>query len=110
MAKHLLVVESPAKSRTLSRFLGKEFAIESTIGHIIDLPKSKLGVDIDNDFAPDYHVIKGKEKVITALKQAAKKADLVFLAPDPDREGEAIAWHVAQEIGGPGKDESGAEL
>jgi DNA topoisomerase-1 len=98
MAKHLLIVESPAKSRTLSRFLGKEFSIASTIGHIIDLPKSKLGVDIDNDFAPDYHVIKGKEKVIQGLKDAAKKADIVFLAPDPDREGEAIAWHVANQL------------
>ena len=98
MAKNLLIVESPAKSRTLGRFLGKEFAIASTIGHIIDLPKSKLGVDIDNDFAPDYHVIKGKEKVILGLKQAAQKADVVYLAPDPDREGEAIAWHVANQL------------
>jgi DNA topoisomerase-1 len=100
MAKNLLIVESPAKSRTLGRFLGKDFEILSTIGHIIDLPKSKLGVDVENDFEPDYHVIKGKEKVIAGLKKAAKTAGTVFLAPDPDREGEAIAWHVANSLKG----------
>ena len=98
MAKNLVIVESPAKSKTLTRFLGKDFETMSTVGHIVDLPKSKLGVDPDNDFAPDYTVIKGKEKVIAELKKAAKKADKVYLAPDPDREGEAIAWHVANEL------------
>jgi len=98
MAKNILVVESPAKSRTLAKFLGKGFDIVSTIGHIVDLPKSKLGVDVDNGFAPDYTVIKGKEKVISALRKAAKKAEKVYLAPDPDREGEAIAWHVANSL------------
>ncbi len=98
MAKNLLIVESPAKSRTLNRFLGDDFEVLSTIGHIVDLPKSKLGVDVANNFQPDYHVIKGKEKVIAELKKAAKKADKIYLAPDPDREGEAIAWHVANEL------------
>jgi len=98
MAKNLVIVESPAKSRTLSRFLGKDFEILSTIGHIIDLPKSSLGVDPENNFEPAYTVIKGKEKVIAELKKAAKKAKTVYLAPDPDREGEAIAWHVANNI------------
>ncbi len=100
MAKNIVIVESPAKSRTLARFLGKDFDIVSTIGHIIDLPKSKLGVDVDNNFQPDYTVIKGKEKVIAELKKAAKKAQNVYLAPDPDREGEAIAWHVANSLKG----------
>ncbi len=98
MSKNLLIVESPAKSRTLARFLGKDFEILSTIGHVVDLPKSKLGVDPKKKFAPDYHVIKGKEKVIAELRKAAKKADKIYLAPDPDREGEAIAWHVANEL------------
>ncbi len=95
MARHLVIVESPAKSRTLSKFLGENFDIASTIGHVIDLPKSKIGVDVDNNFQPEYVVIEGKQKVIADLLKAAKKADIVYLAPDPDREGEAIAWHVA---------------
>jgi len=98
MAKNLVIVESPAKSKTLSRFLGKDFDIVSTVGHIIDLPKSALGVDVENDFKPEYVVIKGKEKVINELKKAAKKASKIYLAPDPDREGEAIAWHVANSL------------
>ncbi|MBU8934203.1 MAG: type I DNA topoisomerase [candidate division Zixibacteria bacterium] len=99
MARNLLIVESPAKSRTLARFLGKDFDIVATVGHIIDLPKSKLGIDTENDFEPQYTVIEGKQKVITGLKKAAKKADTIYLAPDPDREGEAIAWHVANSLG-----------
>ncbi|MFH2037224.1 MAG: type I DNA topoisomerase [Candidatus Zixiibacteriota bacterium] len=98
MAKNLLIVESPTKSKTLKRFLGRGFDIEATIGHIIDLPKSKLGVDPDNGFAIQYEKIKGKSKIIKKIKDAAKKADCVYLAPDPDREGEAIAWHVATEL------------
>ncbi|KAA3635468.1 MAG: type I DNA topoisomerase [Calditrichaeota bacterium] len=104
MAKNLLIVESPAKTKTLARFLGKDFDIMATIGHIMDLPKSKLGVDPDNDFTVDYTTIKGKEKVLTDLKKACKKADKIFLAPDPDREGEAIAWHVASAIKNPKAD------
>lgn len=100
MAKNLLIVESPAKSRTLKKFLGKDFEIEPTIGHIRDLPKSKLGVDTDDGFKIDYVTIKGKEKVIEKLRKSAAKSDMIFLGPDPDREGEAIAWHVAQQLKG----------
>lgn len=103
MAKNLVIVESPAKTKTLSKFLGNEFYIMATVGHIIDLPKSKLGIDVNKDFEPDYHVIKGKEKVITDLKKAAKRVEHIYLAPDPDREGEAIAWHVANELSHNGK-------
>lgn len=95
MAKNLLIVESPAKSKTLKKFLGRNFDIMATIGHVIDLPKSRIGVDVDNNFEPEYVVIEGKDKVIKDLRAAARKAEQVFLAPDPDREGEAIAWHVA---------------
>jgi len=100
MAKNLLIVESPAKSKTLQKFLGKDFEILATIGHIKDLPKSKLGVDTDNGFSIHYETIKGKTKVLKKLKDAAKKSKVVYLAPDPDREGEAIAWHVARELKG----------
>jgi DNA topoisomerase I len=103
MAKNLVIVESPAKSRTLSRFLGEDFDILSTVGHVIDLPKSSLGVDVDNDFKPDYKVIDGKEKVLAKLRKAAESAHTVYLAPDPDREGEAIAWHVANHLTGKAK-------
>jgi DNA topoisomerase-1 len=100
MAKNLLIVESPAKSKTLKKFLGRSFEILATIGHIRDLPKSKLGVDTENGFNVNYEVIKGKAKVLKKLKESAKKSEVVYLAPDPDREGEAIAWHVAQELKG----------
>lgn len=98
MAKNLVIVESPAKSKTLSRFLTKDFDILSSVGHVVDLPKSKLGVDLKNGFEPQYEIIKGKEKVIAELKKAVKGAERVYLAPDPDREGEAIAWHLANEL------------
>ncbi|MEZ5358716.1 MAG: type I DNA topoisomerase [Candidatus Zixiibacteriota bacterium] len=98
MPKNLLIVESPAKSKTLKKFLGDNFEIMATIGHIIDLPKSKTGVDVANNFEPEYVVIDGKDKVIKQLRAAAKKADHIYLAPDPDREGEAIAWHVANSL------------
>ncbi len=94
----LLIVESPTKVKTISKFLGKDFSVISTVGHFRDLPKSKLGVDIQNDFEPDFEIIQGKEKVIREIKSKVAEADEVFLAPDPDREGEAIAWHVAEEI------------
>lgn len=95
MAKNLLIVESPAKSKTLKKFLGKDFDVLATVGHIIDLPKSKIGVDVDDNFKPDYVVIEGKDKIIKQLRAAARNAEHIYLAPDPDREGEAIAWHVA---------------
>ena len=98
MARKLIVVESPTKIRTLSKFLGRGYEIAATKGHIVDLPPKKLGVDVDDDFAPQYEVIEGKKAVIKSLQSAAAKAEIVYLAPDPDREGEAIAWHVAEQL------------
>jgi DNA topoisomerase-1 len=95
MSKSLIIVESPAKARTLKKYLGKNYDVKASVGHIRDLPVSKLGVDITKDFSPQYVTIKGKAKIISDLKKAAKKADDIYLAPDPDREGEAIAWHIA---------------
>jgi len=98
MKKSLLIVESPTKARTLNRYLGKEFIVKASKGHVKDLPENKLGVDIEHDFRPEYRIIRGKEKIVRELREAAKKAETVYLGPDPDREGEAIAWHVAEEI------------
>jgi DNA topoisomerase-1 len=99
MAKNLVIVESPAKARTLEKYLGRDFQVKASVGHIMDLPKNKLGVDIEHDFEPEYQVLRGKKKVIEELKRAAKGKEHVYLAPDPDREGEAIAWHIAEKIG-----------
>jgi DNA topoisomerase-1 len=96
MAKSLVVVESPAKAKTINKYLGKDFSVKASMGHIRDLPKKGLGVKLDNSFEPSYEVIPGKEKVIKELKAAAKEAEAVFIATDPDREGEAIGWHVAE--------------
>ncbi len=98
MGKSLLIVESPTKVDTLKKIVGKGFVIKATVGHLKDLPKKKLGVDIENDFKPDYITIRGKGKILAELKAAAKKADDIYLAPDPDREGEAIAYHIANEM------------
>jgi DNA topoisomerase I len=98
MSKSLIIVESPAKARTLQRYLGKSFEVKASVGHIRDLPVNQLGVDIQNDFAPQYVTIRGKGKIINELKAAAQKADEIYLAPDPDREGEAIAWHIAETL------------
>lgn len=98
--KSLIIVESPAKVKTLSKFLGKDFTIKASVGHIKDLPTKQLGVDVEKNFEPTYVVIGGKEKILKELKKAAKGADKIFLGPDPDREGEAIAWHVAEELNG----------
>ncbi|MBW2169903.1 MAG: DNA topoisomerase I, partial [Deltaproteobacteria bacterium] len=98
MAKKLLIIESPAKARTIKRYLGPDFMIMATVGHLKDLPVNKLGVDIENGFKPQYATIKGKSKILRDLKAAGKKAEAVYLAPDPDREGEAIAWHIAKEL------------
>ncbi len=95
---NLVIVESPAKAKTILKILGKGFAVKASIGHVKDLPGKELGVDVENNFKPHYVVIPGKEKIIKELKKASKEADKVFLAPDPDREGEAIAWHIAYEI------------
>jgi DNA topoisomerase-1 len=99
LSKCLVIVESPAKSKTLKKFLGKDYKVLASGGHVRDLPVKKLGVDIENDFAPEYVTIKGKNKVLKELKSAAESSDIVYLAPDPDREGEAIAFHIAAEIG-----------
>ena len=96
--KKLVIVESPTKARTISRILGKEFAIYSSMGHIIDLPRRKIGVDVDNNFDPTYVVIPGKKKILTQLKKELKKADIVYLATDQDREGEAISWHLKDRL------------
>ena len=100
MAKGLVIVESPAKARTIQKYLGSGYEVEASLGHIKDLPKKSLGVDLDNHFATEYVVIPGKEKVVARLKKLAKTADAIYLAPDPDREGEAIAAHLAEELGG----------
>ena len=97
----LVIVESPAKAKTIQKYLGKDFEVVASMGHIRDLPKSKLGVDVDNGFEPVYVDIKGKEDLISDLKKEAKKSDFVYLATDPDREGEAISWHLAQMLGLP---------
>ena len=96
--KSLVIVESPAKAKTINKILGKEFSVKASIGHIKDLPKNELGVDVEKEFEPKYEIIPGKEKIIKELKKAAREAERVYLAPDPDREGEAIAWHIATEI------------
>ncbi len=98
MSKDLIIVESPAKVKTISKFLGRDYLVEASVGHVRDLPGNKLGVDEDNDFRPQYQVLSGKQKVVSKLRKAANQAEQVFLAPDPDREGEAIAWHVAELI------------
>ena len=94
--KSLVIVESPAKAKTIEKYLGKDFQVLASMGHLRDLPKSSLSVDVKNDFEPVYQPIKGKEEIIKSLKKAAKDADMVYLATDPDREGEAISWHLKQ--------------
>ncbi len=95
MAKQsLVIVESPAKAKTIGKYLGKDYEVKACMGHLRDLQKSKLSVDVDNDFEPVYKPIKGKEAIISDLKKSAKAADTVYLATDPDREGEAISWHL----------------
>ncbi len=100
MAKALVVVESPAKAKTINKYLGRDFKVVASMGHIRDLPKSKLGVDIENDFAEEYESIATRRKVIKELKDAAKEASDIYVATDPDREGEAIGWHLTQELAG----------
>ena len=99
MAKALVVVESPAKAKTINKYLGKNYKVVASMGHVRDLPKSKLGVDVDEGFEPSYEVIASRKKVLTELKAAAKDAEEIFVATDPDREGEAIGWHLAEELG-----------
>ena len=99
MSKGLVIVESPAKAKTIQKYLGDGYEVEASLGHIKDLPKRGLGVDVENDFATEYEVIPGKEKVVAHLKKLARAANAIYLAPDPDREGEAIAAHLAEELG-----------
>jgi DNA topoisomerase-1 len=99
MPKNLVIVESPAKAKTIERFLGKDFQVESSFGHIADLPSKELGVDVENDFKPKYTVDKEKKALVKKLKDLAKKAETIWLASDEDREGEAISWHLAEELG-----------
>ena len=98
MAKNLVIVESPAKAKTIEKFLGKDFKVASSYGHIADLPSKELGVDVDGDFSPKYQVSKDKKTIVKSLKDLAKKADMVWLASDEDREGEAIAWHLSESL------------
>ena len=103
MAKNLVIVESPAKAKTINKYLGKDYIVKASIGHIKDLPSKGLGVDVDNDFQPTYEVIpdtrkRNNKKIVAELKKAAKEADAIYLAADPDREGEAICQHLAEEI------------
>jgi DNA topoisomerase-1 len=100
LGKSLVIVESPAKAKTISKILGKDFEVKASVGHVKDLPVKEMGIDIENDFEPNFLIIPGKEKVIRELKKASKGAAAVYLAPDPDREGEAIAWHIAEEVDG----------
>src|SRR5271157_4043243 len=99
MSKSLLIVESPTKARTLERYLGNDFIVKASVGHVKDLPGNKLGINLDGEFKPQYQVLRGKKKIMEELRKAASRADAVYLGPDPDREGEAIAWHIAEEIG-----------
>jgi DNA topoisomerase-1 len=96
--KSLIIVESPAKAKTINKYLGQAFVVEASVGHIKNLPKSKLGIDVEGGFVPEYETISGKEEIIDRLRDRARSANSVFIATDPDREGEAIAWHIAREV------------
>ena len=111
MSKKLVIVESPSKSKTIEKYLGKDYKVVSSLGHIRDLSTSGkfgFGVDLENDFKPDYKIIKGKKKLVTELKKQVKDSDFVYLATDPDREGEAISCHLFDALGL--KDENYQEL
>ena len=99
MAKNLVIVESPAKVKTVKKYLGSSYDVVASKGHIRDLPKSSLGIDVENDYEPKYITIRGKGETVAELKRLAKEAKKVYLATDPDREGEAISWHLAKALG-----------
>ena len=99
MSKGLIIVESPTKVKTIQKFVGGDYIIKASVGHIKDLPEGELGVDLEKDFLPEYVPIPGKAKIIQDLKKASRGVENIYLGPDPDREGEAIAWHIAEEIG-----------
>ena len=98
MSEYLVIVESPAKAKTIERYLGKKYKVKASMGHVSDLPKSQMGVDVENNYKPKYITIRGKGDILKELSKAAKKAKKVYLAADPDREGEAIAWHLAHAL------------
>ena len=98
MAKYLVIVESPTKVRTIKKFLGSNYEVMASNGHVRDLPNSQLGFDPENDFEPKYITIRGKGDILASLRKAAKKAEKIYLATDPDREGEAISWHLIQAL------------
>ena len=98
MAKYLVIVESPAKVKTIKKFLGKNYEVDASNGHVRDLPKSTLGFDAEHGFEPKYITIRGKGDVLAKLRKEVKKADVIYLATDPDREGEAISWHLYQAL------------
>ncbi len=98
MAENLVIVESPAKVHTIKKFLGPEYEVVASQGHVRDLPKSRLGVDVEHDFEPRYITIRGKGDLLASLRKEVKKAKTVYLATDPDREGEAISWHLSQAL------------
>ena len=98
MAKYLVIVESPAKVKTIKKFLGANYTVEASNGHVRDFPKSQFGIDVDNDFEPKYITIRGKGELLAKLRKEAKKADKIYLATDPDREGEAISWHLMEAL------------
>ena len=100
MAKNLVIVESPAKAKTINKYLGRDFTVKASMGHVRDLPKKKLGVDVKKGFAAEYEALPARKKVLDELKAAAKDAEAVYLAADPDREGEAICWHLSEALGG----------
>src|ERR1700722_6760174 len=97
--KHLVIVESPAKARTINKYLGPDFEVRASKGHVRDLPKSRFGIDIEKGWVPTYRPLQDRREILAALKKQAAKADMVYLAPDPDREGEAIAWHLKEALG-----------
>ncbi|MBF8261656.1 MAG: topA [candidate division NC10 bacterium] len=98
MPKSLVIVESPAKAKTIGKYLGNDYVVKASMGHVRDLPAKSLAVDVEHDFTPQYEIIEGREKVVSALKKTAKTARAIYLAADPDREGEAICWHLEHEL------------
>ena len=97
--QNLVIVESPSKAKTIGKYLGPDYQVKASMGHLRDLPKSTLSVDIEHDFEPEYQPLKGKEDIIADLRKAAKGSGRIYLATDPDREGEAISWHLANVLG-----------
>ena len=95
-SNHLVIVESPSKAKTIGKYLGPDYVVKASMGHLRDLPKSRMGVDLEHGFTPEYIPVRGKEALIKELKAAAAQADTVYLATDPDREGEAISWHLKE--------------